>query len=201
MIYWNENLFRADIKYVFHDMTLDNIAHPKYVNYAFILDVWDSNSPTLPAVLVAWKNDEFDEEGARLVEPLALGKVLDLQRCRTVLMDHLRIEGEKQPTYFPARSWCLKWSPATTLEISDWRDENLALLRPSERPVHHYLSGNHEAVFGRWNVYHVDGNALERYLRWEGVYREEVPAWRKVSAVKKVSTVEKFCRKELSEVT
>jgi hypothetical protein len=67
LLSWNESIFRADIKSVFHDMTLDDISPPKYVSYAFILGLWDSNAPSSPAVLVAWNVDEFDEEGARIV--------------------------------------------------------------------------------------------------------------------------------------
>jgi hypothetical protein len=83
-IYWNENIFRADIKSVFHERTPDDIAHPKYAHYAFILGVWDANAAVLPTVLVAWNNDEFNEEGARLVEPLALGE--DRRRAKTKLL-------------------------------------------------------------------------------------------------------------------
>ena len=82
-------------------MTLDDIAPPKYASHGFILGLWDSNAPT--AVLVAWNVDEFDE-GARTVQPLVLGEVVNLKRARTVLMDHSRTEEDQEPTYFPARN-------------------------------------------------------------------------------------------------
>jgi len=61
-------------------------------------------------LLVAWNDDKFDEEqeGARIVQPLALAEVINLKRSKTVLMDHLKTEGEEQPTSFPERKWCLR---------------------------------------------------------------------------------------------
>jgi hypothetical protein len=59
-------------------------------------------------VLVAWNVDGVDEEGARIVQPLALGDVINMKRPKWVLMDHFRTEEEQEPTYFPARNWCLK---------------------------------------------------------------------------------------------
>jgi hypothetical protein len=53
-----------------------------------------------PAALVAWNNDEIDEEGARLVKPLALGEFFNLQRDYTVLMGQLGTEGEKNQPIF-----------------------------------------------------------------------------------------------------
>jgi hypothetical protein len=108
LINWKENTFKADILSIFHDKTMHDIAPPNYVKYALILGIWDFNAVILPALLVAWNDDRFDEEGARIVQPIALAEVLNLKRSKTVLMDHLKTEGEEQPTSFPERKWCLR---------------------------------------------------------------------------------------------